>query len=273
MTQTHSVIQTRPLLALIMLVAISTTACSSSDDDGVDGGNGGNDTPGADVVPGAVSRTSLGDVMVYGDARRTLYTFGNDSIGKSNCNDSCALDWPPITATAAASNGDFSTITRDDSTLQWAFKGWPLYYYGGDTGDGDVNGEGLDSWYVARLNPVTTGTTSLGDVLTGSGTINNGGGDAAARTDYNGYTLYTFDSDASGVSVCNGNCAVAWPPLFADKGAVGASGFTLITRDDASVQWALNGQALYFYQGDSAPGDTTGDGVNGLWRVATPVTP
>ena len=64
--------------------------------------------------------------------------------------------------------------------------------------------------------------------------------------------------------------AVAWPPLYADKAAVGTNGYSIITRDDGSTQWALNGQALYFYQGDSAPGDTNGEGVNGLWNIAVP---
>ncbi len=30
-----------------------------------------------------------------------------------------------------------------------------------------------------------------------------------------GMTLYTFDKDAGGKSVCNGPCAANWPPLAA----------------------------------------------------------
>ena len=33
--------------------------------------------------------------------------------------------------------------------------------------------------------------------------------------DGKGMTLYTFDKDAGGKSMCNGPCAEAWPPLLA----------------------------------------------------------
>jgi len=88
----------------------------------------------------------------------------------------------------------------------------------------------------------------------------------------NGMTLYTFDKDAagSGKSVCNGPCATNWPPLAAaaDDGANGD--YSIITRDDGAKQWALKGKPLYFWIKDTKPGDKTGDGFNGVWKVATP---
>jgi predicted lipoprotein with Yx(FWY)xxD motif len=88
----------------------------------------------------------------------------------------------------------------------------------------------------------------------------------------NGMTLYTFDKDAagSGKSVCNGPCATNWPPLAAttDDGANGD--YSVITRDDGAKQWALKGKPLYFWIKDTKPGDKTGDGFNGVWKVATP---
>lgn len=89
----------------------------------------------------------------------------------------------------------------------------------------------------------------------------------------NGMTLYTFDKDVagSGKSVCNGPCAGNWPPLFAEGGeAVGtASGdWSVVTRDDGRKQWAYKGKPLYFWIKDQKPGDTSGDGVNGVWRTA-----
>jgi predicted lipoprotein with Yx(FWY)xxD motif len=155
--------------------------------------------------------------------------------------------------------------------LQWAFKNRPVYYYQGDAGEGDVNGEGLgDVWYVARPDPIGVGETTLGTALVGQGSITDGSGDPALRRDVDGLTLYTFRNDTPNSSTCNDQCALNWPPHFADKGAVAADGFTLISRTDGSVQWAIDGQALYFYQGDAAPGDTTGNGVGGVWDVAVP---
>ena len=34
-----------------------------------------------------------------------------------------------------------------------------------------------------------------------------------------GMTLYTFDKDSAGKSVCNGACATNWPPLMAGASA------------------------------------------------------
>ena len=89
-------------------------------------------------------------------------------------------------------------------------------------------------------------------------------------TDANGMTLYTFDKDTQGdgKSVCNGDCAVKWPPLMADAGAEAEGDFTLVTRDDGSEMWAYKGWPLYYWKDDMAPGDITGDGVGGVWHLA-----
>jgi predicted lipoprotein with Yx(FWY)xxD motif len=88
----------------------------------------------------------------------------------------------------------------------------------------------------------------------------------------NGMTLYTFDKDAagSGKSVCNGPCAENWPPLAATSGAGASGDWLAIARDDGSKQWAYKGKPVYFWAKDQKPGDRTGDGVNGVWRLARP---
>ena len=85
-----------------------------------------------------------------------------------------------------------------------------------------------------------------------------------------GMTLYTFDKDATpGKSVCNGQCAVNWPPALAGDGARAAGDWTIITRDDGLRQWAYKGKPLYAWIKDTKPGDKTGDGfLNGAWHVA-----
>lgn len=86
----------------------------------------------------------------------------------------------------------------------------------------------------------------------------------------NKMTLYTFDKDAGGKSVCNGPCAVNWPPLTAKADDKPEGDWTIITRDDGSRQWAYKGKPLYFWAKDAKPGDRTGDGVNQVWRLAKP---
>ncbi len=93
---------------------------------------------------------------------------------------------------------------------------------------------------------------------------------ATVLTDAKGMTLYTFDKDQSGKSVCNGNCAKNWPPLMADAGSMSMGDWTVITRDDGSKQWAYKGKALYTWIKDTKPGETTGDGVGGVWHNAVP---
>ncbi|GAA5177718.1 hypothetical protein GCM10025771_15410 [Niveibacterium umoris] len=87
-----------------------------------------------------------------------------------------------------------------------------------------------------------------------------------------GMTLYTFDKDSagSGKSVCNGPCATNWPPLLAAPGAAAQGDWTLVTRDDGTMQWAYKGKPLYLWAKDAKPGDRTGDGFNKVWRIATP---
>jgi predicted lipoprotein with Yx(FWY)xxD motif len=38
-------------------------------------------------------------------------------------------------------------------------------------------------------------------------------------------------------------------------------------RDGIAVLWAHQGKPLYLWSKDQKPGDITGDGFNGIWRV------
>ncbi|MRX51107.1 hypothetical protein GI374_11750 [Paracoccus sp. S-4012] len=86
--------------------------------------------------------------------------------------------------------------------------------------------------------------------------------------DANHMTLYTFDNDTPGVSNCDGQCAVNWPPLVAPADATATGDFAPIQRSNGTMQWALNGKPLYLWIKDTQPGEMTGDGVNGVWHVA-----
>ncbi len=91
-----------------------------------------------------------------------------------------------------------------------------------------------------------------------------------ALVDAKNMTLYTFDKDMGGKSMCNGPCAANWPALTA------ASDRRLRRLDDGDPgrrhdAVGLQGQAaLHLRQGHQA-GDTTGDGfLNGAWHIAKP---
>ena len=88
--------------------------------------------------------------------------------------------------------------------------------------------------------------------------------------DSSGRTLYTYDQDPKGKSVCTGACAVAWPPAEADGSATPSEGFSVIVRPNGAKQWAHEGAPLYAYLGDNQPGNVSGNGLEGVWHVARP---
>lgn len=86
-------------------------------------------------------------------------------------------------------------------------------------------------------------------------------------TDGAGMTLYAFDKDAGGKSSCNGPCAALWPPLLVTGDAKASGDWSIVARDDGTKQWAFKGKPLYHWSKDQKPGDTTGDGFNGVWHA------
>jgi predicted lipoprotein with Yx(FWY)xxD motif len=98
-----------------------------------------------------------------------------------------------------------------------------------------------------------------------------------ALTDSRGFTLYKFDKDQGGTSVCYEaqDCAVHWPALLtagAPKASAGADAAMLGTtkRKEGTTQVTYNKMPLYFYYLDKAPGDVRGQGVFGLWWLVAP---
>ena len=93
------------------------------------------------------------DGVLVGANGMTLYTFDRDSVpGKSACNGPCAANWPPLMAPAGATaSGEWSIVTRDDGSKQWAYKGKPVYYWAKDSKPGERSGDGVNNvWHVAR---------------------------------------------------------------------------------------------------------------------------
>ena len=86
-------------------------------------------------------------------------------------------------------------------------------------------------------------------------------------TDHKGMTLYTFDKDAGGKSMCNGDCATNWPPLMAPADAKAEGKWSTVKRDDGTMQWAYEGKPLYTFAKDNAPGDKNGDDMKMVWHV------
>ncbi|ANJ59108.1 COG4315 family predicted lipoprotein [Pseudomonas silesiensis] len=86
-------------------------------------------------------------------------------------------------------------------------------------------------------------------------------------TDHKGMTLYTFDNDAGGKSACTGKCAENWPPLKATEADKAEGKWSIIKRDDGTMQWAFDGKPLYYFVQDKKPGDMTGDKKMDKWHI------
>lgn len=90
-------------------------------------------------------------------------------------------------------------------------------------------------------------------------------------TDASGRTLYTFDKDLPSKSNCQGGCLQNWPAFTAEPaaGAKLPSQATRFDRDGAQ-QWAWDGKPLYYFAGDTKPGERNGEGRGGVWHTVQP---
>jgi predicted lipoprotein with Yx(FWY)xxD motif len=137
---------------------------------------------------------------------------------------------------------------------------------GSSYGGGSASSNTSDSTSARPTAPATsaiaTKKTSLGTVLVNA----------------QGRTLYLWDADKGSMSACNGECARDWPPLTTKgtpkaSGGVKASLLGTTKRSDGSREVTYAGHPLYTYEGDTAPGQATGQGSSAFgapWWVVTP---
>lgn len=133
----------------------------------------------------------------------------------------------------------------------------------------------------------TKASRSTADRASGSATVL-----ASASSQYGsilvnsrGVTLYRYTEDSAGTSACNGGCDTVWPALTVPAGTTPSAGpgvtgsLGTITRQDGSKQVTFDGSPLYTYSGDTAAGQTSGQGIENLWFVvpasgaASPASP
>jgi predicted lipoprotein with Yx(FWY)xxD motif len=141
----------RMLLAVPAVAAAAAVlaACGSSGTSSASGGSGSTSTSSpAAATAGSLKTTTIGGATVLTSSKGfTLYSFAPDTSTKSNCNGTCAQNWPPVKgpATAAGVTGTFGTIKRSDGSVQATFDGHPLYTFVGDTAAGQAKGNGLNA--------------------------------------------------------------------------------------------------------------------------------
>ena len=173
----RSLTRLNPLRMLLALLAVAAAAavlaaCSSSATSSSSGGGSSSGGSPAAATAGSLKTATIGGATVLTSASGfTLYSFAPDTSTTSNCNGTCAQNWPPVTgpATASGVTGTFGTIKRSDGSTQATFDGHPLYTFAGDTAPGQAKGNGLNAagglWWEMTVN----GSTPAAKSSTGTG--------------------------------------------------------------------------------------------------------
>jgi predicted lipoprotein with Yx(FWY)xxD motif len=263
--------------ALLLL----TAACGG-------GGDGGSAEPADDSEqsPAAAStletaESDFGSILVDSEGM-TLYMFDPDEQGPSVCDAGCLQAWPIVEGPADAGQGVddsmLGTTESTEGTTMATYNDWPLYYFAKDKAPGEVTGQGDGGvWWVIGPDGVP-----IREEPQASG----GGDDDAAPTvktasspfgrilvDAEGMTLYMFDPDEQGRSVCDAGCLEEWPafegPATAGPG-VDDSMLGTTQATDGSTMATYNRWPLYYWYQDTKPGDVTGQAVGGVWWVMGP---
>ncbi|MEU5432571.1 SCO0930 family lipoprotein [Streptomyces sp. NPDC020719] len=233
--------------------------------------------------------------VVTDSAGFTLYRFDKDTASppKSNCDGDCAKAWPAVpagsvTAAPGTESGLIGQVTRSDGTKQLTIAGWPMYRYTKDTKPGDANGQGVGgTWYASapdgkKAKPAADGTGSG----SGSGaaepaslpglSVRNDPKLGKIIVDSRGMTVYRLKKDSAWPmkSACTGDCLKKWPVVApvekSDTQGIIQKGFVTFNRPDGLKQQSINCWPVYTFAGDTKPGDTNGQGVNGTWFAVTP---
>lgn len=137
-------------------------------------------------------------------------------------------------------------------------------------GSGATNAYGAPA-SAAAANPAATGAPSAAAGAAAAIALADTGL-GKVLTDSKGMTLYVFKPDNAGDSTCYDKCATAWPPLLGGTASSVGSGlasgdFGTTTRKDGGAQVTFKGWPLYRFSGDTAAGDTKGQGINDKWYV------
>ena len=143
---------------------------------------------------------------------------------------------------------------------------------GGGSGSGS-SGYGAPP---ASESPSASASASSGSSASGAALATASSSLGEIVVDGKGMTVYMYDKDTqgSGASTCTGQCATNWPAVTTESTTPVVEGVTgdvgTITGVNGATQVTLDGWPLYTYVGDSAAGDTNGQGVGGIWWVLTP---
>jgi predicted lipoprotein with Yx(FWY)xxD motif len=149
----------------------------------------------------ALAKSKFGPILVDGRGR-SLYLWQGDTGSSSKCTGACASAWPPLTtqgkpqARAGVAAAKLGITKRGNGAEQVTYHGHPLYYFAGDSGPGQTNGEGVEAfgaqWDLVSAAGASASAKSAGSTTsksagsttstTGSGTTSTTGSGTTSTT-------------------------------------------------------------------------------------------
>ena len=130
------------------------------------------------VVVSTTKSAKFGTILVSG---KTVYTL---KASKTPCTATCLKVWPELllpkgvtkaTASSGVSASKLGSVKRSGGLRQVTYGGKPLYWFSGDSGAGQVNGNITDTWgkwsAVVTAMPASTSSSSSSS----GGTAGSGG--------------------------------------------------------------------------------------------------
>jgi predicted lipoprotein with Yx(FWY)xxD motif len=156
--------RTRPHLVVYVpavALALAAAACSSSTSTSTHSGASGSNTAATASNPTvkAANSSTYGQILVNSGGM-ALYTYAPDQGhgGQSTCTGSCLQVWPALTVASgskptagAGVTGQLASVKQSNGTYQVTYNGMPLYTFVSDTSAGQVTGNGVMSFTVAKV--------------------------------------------------------------------------------------------------------------------------
>jgi predicted lipoprotein with Yx(FWY)xxD motif len=173
-TRRKGLLRPRTAVGALAVAAIALAACGSSSPSSTTAasantGTGAAASPGTTAATTATIKTAsssqFGTILVNG-AGMALYTYGPNNGGTTNmCMGACLQAWPAVTVPtgttptlASGVAGTLGTAMQSDGTLQVTYNGMLLYTFVSDTSPGQVTGNGVAKFSVAKASSSGSGS-------------------------------------------------------------------------------------------------------------------
>ncbi len=167
----RSLVRPGAAVAALAVAALALAACGSSSPSTATttpASNSGTGTSATTAAAAATVKTTtttqFGTVLVN-SAGMALYTYGPNNGGTVNmCTGPCLQAWPAVTVPpgttptlASGVTGTLATAKQSDGTEQVTYNGQLLYTFVSDTSPGQVTGNGVAKFSVAKESAAASG--------------------------------------------------------------------------------------------------------------------